>query len=67
MKDKFDEPPDDPAYYEIRSIDNNSTEYQRDALLHFITDKGLTPDLVKYLDEHFPEVDGRRDRKDADT
>jgi hypothetical protein len=65
--DKFDDHPNEPFVYDLMSINKDSAEYQRDVLLHFIEDAGLKDDLVKYLDEHFPEVDGYRQRKDADT
>jgi len=66
-KDKFDDHPNEPFAYDLISVNKNDPAYQRDVLLHFIEDTGLKHDLGKYLDEHFPEVDGVRERKEADT
>lgn len=65
-KDKFDEPPNEPFYYDLRQASGRCMEWQRDILLHFVNDKGLKHDFVKYLDEHFPVGDdGVRERKET--
>jgi hypothetical protein len=65
MPDKFDDHPNEPFCYDLMSVDKNDSTRQRDVLLHFVADCGLAHDLTKYLDEHFPEVDGYRQRKET--
>jgi len=63
-KDKFDDAPNVKSYYALWGKHEFDTDVQRDILLHFLADKKLDDEFMKYLDHHFPENrDGVRCRR----
>lgn len=60
MSDKLDSP-DTPPYFHLITGHWADIDQQRNILLHFIHEKGLNEEFIKYLDKHFPEdEDGYR-------